>query len=266
MNWVLPGPRRLSERVFGTPANPMLGDDFLQHVKRQRPMLAPLLEEFPFEVGVPEKLRETNEAGDQYTVTSVPTPFGDGYQPTEGALDLVYRDRAPWADFPQGNDAIEHDIWFTDPDGNRYTVEVGMLDDQRPEHAGGVLICGQIHGATGIGTPLMTRLYNYASFWGVGTISVNEGETVLENRLIHVMTTQMVRDINYALAVNEEMPLGEPYLGRDHHTHGIFPPIEMTKEGPRYAPLEIPFQPGGRQSQPFIHIMYDQDEIRIDTD
>ena len=70
----------------------------------------------------------------------------------------------------------------------------------------------------------MTRLYNYASFWGVGAISINEGETVLENRLVHFVTTQMVRDIDYALALDEDTPLDEPYLGRNHHTHGIFPP------------------------------------------
>ena len=266
VNWVLPGPRPLSEAVFGTPDNPMLGDDYIQHVMEQRPMLAPLLEEFPFEVGVPESMRETNEAGDRYTVTSVPTPFGDRYHPTEGELDLGYRDRAPWAGFRQATDDVEFDLWFTDPDGNRYTAEVAVLDDERTEHAGGVLVGGQIHGSTGIGTPLMTRLYNYASFWGVGSVSVNEGETVLDNRLIHFMTTQMVRDIDYALALDEEMPLEEPFLGRSHHTHGIFPPVEMTSEGPRYAPLEIPFQPQGVEGdQPFIHIMYDQDEVRIET-
>lgn len=89
----------------------------------------------------------------------------------------------------------------------------------------------------------MVRLYNYGSFWGVGTLAMNDGEQTWENREIHLMTTQMVRDRNYSLAIEEEMPLSYPYLGRDHHTHGILPPVEVTEEGPKFSPLDIPFPP-----------------------
>lgn len=265
VNWVLPAPRRLSEEVFGTPDNPLMGDDLIEHVKEQRPEMADLLDDMPFEVGVPEDMRETNEAGDAFTVTTEKTPFGDEHHPTDGKLDLVYKDRAPWAKFPQGRDEIEFDAWFTDPAGNRYTAEIGMLDRETKEHAGGVLVGGLIHGATGIGSPLMTKMYNYASFWGVGRLEVNGGEEVWENRVIHFMTTQMVRDNDYALALDEEMPLADPYLGGAHHTHGIFPPIEMTKEGPQFSPLNIPFPEEKENGQPFIHIMYDLDEVEIRT-
>ena len=39
----------------------------------------------------------------------------------------------------------------------------------------------------------------------------------------------------------------------------------MTPDGPRHAPLDISFQPPEGESQPFVHIMYDQDEVSIDV-
>ena len=258
VNWVLPGPRRLSEQVFGTPDNPMMGDDLIQHLKNQRPELESILDEMPLPFAVPEEMRETNEDETEYTITSVPTPFGDEHEPTEGALDLVYKDRQPGAGIRRASDEIELDIAFTDPAGNDYTIEVDHLEDRM---FGGVLNGGVIHGTTGIGTPLMTKTYNYGSFWAVGRLVMNGGERTWENREIHFMTTQMVRDENYALMLDENMSPDNPYLGRQHHTHGIIPPVEITDEGPRFSPLDTPFPPDADQGQPFIHIMYDQDEV-----
>jgi hypothetical protein len=258
VNWVLPGPRRLSEQVFGTPENPMMGDDLIQHLKNQQPELEPLLDEMPLPYAVPEEMRETNEDGTEYTITSVPTPFGDEHEPTEGYLDLVYKDRQPGVGMQRAADEIDLDIAFTDPAGNVYTLEMDHLLNNM---FGGVLNGGSIHGTTGIGSPLMTQLYNYGAFWGVGTLVMNDGEQTWENREIHVMTTQMMRDENYALMLDENMPPDNPYLGRMHHTHGIIPPVESTEEGLRFDPLDIPFPPDADQGQPFIHIMFDQDEV-----
>lgn len=262
VNWVLPGPRRLSEQVFGTPENPMMGDDLIQHLENQRPELESILDEMPLPFAVPEEMRETNEDGTEYTITSVPTPFGDEHESTSGHLDLTYKDRRPWQGMQRASDEIELDVEFEDPAGNAYTLEVDHLEDRM---FGGVLNGGVIHGTTGIGSPLMTRMYNYGSFWGVGELVMNEGEETWENREIHFMTTQMVRDENYALMLDENMPPDNPYLGRMHHTHGIVPPVEITEEGPRFDPLDVPFPPDAEQGQPFIHIMYDQDEVTTQT-
>lgn len=262
VNWVLPGKRRLSEEVFGTPENPMMGDDLIEHVKTQMPEMADLLEELPFPVGVPEEMRETNEDGTRFTTTSVPTAFGDAHEPTSGRLALTYEDRQPNPGVPTAQDGIEFDVEFDDPAENTYTIEIDHLEERM---FGGVLAGGIIHGTTGIGSPLMTRLYNYGSFWGVGTLTMNGGERTWENREVHFMTTQMVRDANYALALDEEMPLENPYLEGKHHTHGILPPIEVTEEGPSFSPLDIPFPPDEEQGQPFIHIMYDEDEVSMQT-
>lgn len=266
VNWVLPGPRRLSEEVFGTPDNPLMGEDVLEHAKEQNPEMADFLDEFPTLVAVPEEIRETNEDGSEYTVTSEPTAFGDDHRPVEGTLDLVMKDRSPWAGFRQGRDEVELDVQFTDPAGNTYRGEVTMLDRKTKEYAGGVLVGGLIHGNSGTGSPLFPKVYNYGSLWGVGTLDVNDGEATLENRVVHFMTTQMARDHDYALAVDEELPLAEPYLGRSHHTHGFFFPIRMTADGPEFDPLDVPFPPDADEGQPFVHIMYDMDDVTITTE
>lgn len=259
VNWVLPGPRRLSTEVFGTPDNPMTGDDLIEHVTEVKPEMADLLEELPFPVGVPVDMRETTDDGTAFTVTTKDTPFSDAHEPTKGELHVTYRDRKPYPGFKQARDEVELDTWFEDPAGNRYTVELDHLEE---EPGGGVWNNGIHHGTTGIGSPLMPKQYDYGAFWGVGTLTVNDGEQTWENREIHFMTTQMVRDQNYALALDEELPLDNPYLGRPHHTHGMFLPIEVTEGGPKFAPLDIPFQPDGK-GQPFIHIMFDQDEVSV---
>lgn len=146
VNWVLPGPRRLSEAVFGTPDNPVMSDDHIKHVAKQHPKLAELLQEFPLPVGVPEKMRQTNEEGTKYTVTSKNTAFGDAHEPVTGSLDLTYRDRQPWGGFRQATDQIDFDVQFTDPAGNSYTMEVDRLEERM---FGGVLNGGIIHGSTG---------------------------------------------------------------------------------------------------------------------
>lgn len=263
VNWVLPGPRRLSEKVFGTPDNPMMGDDLIKHVKNQEPEKAKLLDKLPFPVGVPVEMRETNQNDTAFTKTTKKTPFSDEHEPVKGELDLVYEDRQPWPKFKAANDCVELDVWFEDPEGNTYKVAVERLND---EMAGGIMANGFHHGTTGIGTPLMPKTYTYGAFWGVGTLTINDGEIKKEKRQVHFMTTQMVRDREYKLAIDEEMPLDEPFLGRSHHTHGILPAVKVTEKGLRYDPLDIPFPSNKQEGQEFIHIMFDQDEVSMKLD
>lgn len=119
-----------------------------------------------------------------------------------------------------------------------------------------------LHGVTGTGTPLMPRMMAYGAMWSVGDLLVN-GEVADENRVIHFMTTEMVRDSQYRLVTTEDLPLSEDeaYLGYPHHTHGILPPVKITERGPTYDPVPTAFELPNGQKQPFIHIMYDKDVI-----
>ncbi|MFT4889644.1 MAG: hypothetical protein ACI9YT_000554 [Halobacteriales archaeon] len=293
VHWILPGPRRIDPHVFGTPpagpSSPQRGDDHIAHkvwyFKQHRPGVVGLLagddghDPLPLPVGLPEKARATNEAGDRYTKTKMPVPFSDKTVGSDesarldGALDLTYVDRAGFEGQGNGADEIDLDIWFTDPSGNRYQFDIHHLEthDGAHPHGRGVMTGVYMHGITPIGTPLMPTQYAFGSFWAVGDLLI-DGEVTSErnrDRIIHVMTTQTVRTEDYTLAIDEELPLGahgnpDPYLGSQSVTHVFLPPIKATDDGPRRVPLRTGFELPNGKVQPFIHFMFDEDRVSID--
>lgn len=292
VHWLLPGPRQIDPYVFGTPeaglSTPQRGDDHIAHkiwyFQQHRPGIVGLLagdgehDPLPLPVGLPEMARGTNDAGDRYTQTKMPVPFGDkaigsdDSDGLDGALDVTYLDRTGFEGQGPVEDEIDLDIWFTDPAGNRYEFDIHHLErhDGAHLHGQGVVTGTYMHGITSIGTPLMPTQYSFGSLWAVGDLLVNGEVTSDRNRdrTIHLMTTQNVRTADYNLAIDEELPLGthgnpDPYLGRDSHTHVFLPPIKETDDGPRRVPLDTAFElPNGR-AQPFIHFMFDEDDVRI---
>jgi hypothetical protein len=265
--WVLPGRRRLSEFVFGTPENPRMTS---QHwIDMAEGPVKELLQEQPYQVGLPEDLRQTNEDGTEYTLASVTTGHSDSAEETEGELDVTYTDRQPF-DTPgepgDTRDTAEVTARFADPDGNEYEVVLDhVIQPPFPpwETGGGVVTGTWLHGVTGTGTPLMPRMFNYAALWGVGALRVN-GEVADEGRVIHFMTTENVRKVDtYELALDEELPLAddERFLGHPHHTHLFLPPIKGTPEGPQFSPVPTQFELPNGETQPFVHYMWDEDTI-----
>ncbi|MFQ3295885.1 MAG: hypothetical protein ACI9PP_000553 [Halobacteriales archaeon] len=293
VHWILPGPRRIDPYVFGTPddgpSSPQRGDDHIAHkiwyFKQHRPEIVGLLagdhdhKPLPLPVGLPEKARATNDDEDRYTRTTIPVPFSDKTIGSEagneldGALDLKYIDRAGFEGQGNGPDEIDFDVWFTDPDGNRYEFDIHHLEthDGAHPHGRGIMTGVYMHGITPIGTPLMPTQYAFGSLWAVGDLLVN-GEVTHENnrdRTIHLMTTQNVRTADYNLAIDEELPLGadgnpDPYLGSQTVTHVFLPPIQVTDDGPRRVPLKPAFELPNVKPQPFIHFMFDEDTVTID--
>lgn len=266
VNWVLPGRREISEFVFGTPENPQTTGQHWINVAEGP--VKKLLEEHPDQVGLPVEQRQTNEAGDSYTVTKSVGPYSDSAEQTSGRLDLTYHDRRHYdrpGDPTDTPDEVDLDVAFTDPDDNQYTIEIGQVF-QPPippwETGGGVVTNTWLHGVTGTGTPLMPRMYTYGALWAVGNVVV-EGEVVNENQVIHFMTTEMIRKTDYALALDEELPLSEDesYLGRRHQTHLMIPPFGVTGEGPATAPVETAFELPNGETQPFVHVMWDEQTI-----
>ena len=298
-HWILPGPRRLDPELFGTPvgggSTPQRGMDAIRHriwALRQAGNDGPAgllagdsvdgasFDPFPVPVGWPEGLRETNDDGTRYTRTTKPLPFSDravgsddGETNVDGEFELTYIDREGFEGDGNEKDAIELDVWFTDPAGNRYEIDIEHLErhDGVHPHGRGVMTGAYLHGTTGIGTPLMPTVYTFGSFWGVGSVSINGEEPEPQNteRLVHFMTTQNVRTSDYTLAIDSELPLGtddtpDGYLDRLTHTHGILPPVRMTTEGPRQVPLKSAFELPNGMTQPFAHFMWDEDVVQID--
>lgn len=278
VHWIKPGPRRLSEYTFGTTENPQFGSDHIAHkisqlekgalsafsAERQQ-AVADLLTDFPVPVGWPDGAR--TERSDGYQQTKMPLPFSDEFigskdddgSALDGELRLTYVDRQGYREGEE-QDEIDLDIWFTGPDGTRYEVDVHHLERYSPVHlhGGGVMTNVYMHGSTGIGTPLMPTQFAFGSFWAIADLKIDGEVTGEQNRdrSLHMMTTQNVRDAEYQLAVDEELPLDEPYEGRPTHTHLFLPPIKETDDGPANIPLTD-------VGQPFIHFMFDEETVKI---
>ena len=264
--WVLPGPRRLSEQVFGTPEYPRQTGEL--NLEQADGLVKDLFRDFPIIAGVPLSLRETNEEGTAFTETTRPTPVGDQGRIVTGQFEITYQDRQPY-DLPgeptNTNDEVDLTVNFTDPAGNEYQLKVRKLY-QPPfpnfESGGGVITDSWLHGNTGTDSPLFPKIFTYGAFWGIGDVIIN-GKLVDEDKWIYFMTTQTVRDKDYRLAIGEELPLrpDETIAGQIHHTHVVVRPIKITPEGPVYDPVKTAFTLPNGDKQPFIHIMFEQDTL-----
>lgn len=294
--WVETGERELSEEVFGTPENPEFTTD--QMVKEAKsgvaefPEGAPgpviqLIKDLPILVAAPTEHRETNDDGTKFTQYNHPVPFTDGGVPLgfskkkNGYFEATLIDRVK-SDLPGGpgntHDKVNFETVFHDPEGNKYRVEIDHLVQPplpRYETGNGVILDRYIHGKTGTGTPLMPRQYSHGAFWSMGKIYVN-GE-YRGKRLTHLMTTQVVRNRDYDLAADEELPLGEDkrHIGNQaHHTHLMIAPVEPYKPlpvlgswfglgptAPRKSAVPTEHKLDNGKKQPVIHVMFEQDEI-----
>ncbi|WP_226479685.1 cupredoxin domain-containing protein [Natrinema amylolyticum] len=280
--WVLPGPRPLSPMVFGTEENPRNGTDLLEaRIEQANQLPSPLgeavpqlLEDLPFLVAAPDEAREPIEESGEESIAqqrlAEPTLYSDEAEVTGGSFEISYLDHRPY-DLPgapgETPDTIDLDAQFTDPAGNEYEIEHDhVIQPPIPgyETGGGVLTDGRLHGISGTGSPLFPQAYTYGASWGVGNVHVN-GELATEEgfRVIHFMTTQTVRDERYRMALDEEMPLApeNTIAGQVHHTHGVVLPIRPTDDGPVYDPVPTAFELPNGETQPFIHAMWEQDEI-----
>ena len=274
--WVLPGPRRLSPSVFGTPDDPDFGAAYLEWaVERAKGLPEPLsnaipqlLEDLPFLVAAPEGVRASVDDQVAHQQLTAPTLYSDEARITSGELDITYRDRRPY-DMPgppgETPDTIDLSASFTDPAGHAYELVFDHVV-QAPipgyETGGGVLTGAWHHGSTGTGSPLMPRVYSYGATWFIGHVRV-DGEVVDENKVMHFMTTQTIRDADYRIALDEEMPLAPDgtIAGQLHHTHGVVLPVTATADGPVFEPVETAFELPTGQNQPFIHAMWEQEEL-----
>ena len=260
--WVLPGKRELGPH-FGTADDPKLT---AQVPEGAPPPVRKLIEELPILIGVPEQAREVADDGSIWT--KMPTPFGDKGVPTSGSFRAEFIDRTT-TDMdgppPMTPDDVKAEIRFKDPAGNDYELKP-MLVVKPPapgyQTHGGVMIDASHHGDTGTGSPLMPKTYTYAAFWAFGNVEIN-GELADEMKMIHCMTTETVRDKDYKLVHTADLPLDpeQTIAGQPHHTHCVVLPVKMTPEGPKYDPVKTAFELPNGKMQPFIHIMFEKDEI-----
>lgn len=235
IRWILPGKRRLDEKIFGTPDNPKGTEE---------------------SVGVPLSNRLTNDAGTEFTTTKNPTPFSDKSRTIDGSFEYSITDATP-IDMKGSEDATDAKFTFTDPPGNNdYTVTLKKTLPVGPEHPimGGTAVNLLMHGTTGIGTRLQPTQLAYGTFWGAARFKRN-GETVHDSRLLHVMTTERVRTLDGKLLTDSELP------HEGSQTHLMMPPVEVTSDGPNPNPVASSYKLPNGQTQPFLHVVFHKSDV-----
>lgn len=273
--WVMPGPRQLSADVFGTPKDPkdtckpkFTAAEQAVAAHKMPPAVPETLRKLPILVCVPLAARSQHADGTWWF--DKPTPFSDKGRIISGSFIAHYWDyvtKNPPGPPPKTPDKAQMVAKFTDPQGHHYVVALKeVLKPPFPGYRtqGGVMIDSYHHGLTGTGTPLMPKVKTYAAFWGMGDVYI-DGKRADENVVMHMMTTEVVRDRNYHLALNNELPLPRDrwfVKGQSHHTHLIVLPLEVVPgKGPVFQPLKTAFKLPSGKTQPFMHIMFEEDSL-----
>jgi mono/diheme cytochrome c family protein len=248
--WVMPGPRQLDPHVFGTPDKPLA----------YYPAPWPLY-------GVPVDKRGVNEAGNEFTTTTEPTPYSDDVLETMGSVSMSLLDRTA-TDAAATQDEIDFEMTFRSPDGaHEYTVTVDTALPHGDAHPnfGGVVTNTLLHGISGVGTPMMPTEFTYAAFWGSGTVS-RDGEVVNENQLVHVMVTEAVRDDDNRLVTDDKVPASG--AAPTDMTLQLLVPSFRVNPGEKPPLEESPVRTGvmvdspqGRTEQHFLHVLIDELEV-----
>jgi hypothetical protein len=243
VRWILPGPRRLDPKVFGTPAAP-LG--------------------FEPDVGVPLAARLISADGTVYTTTAMPTPFSDNARVISGEYQLDAVDNT-LVDDPASADELDYAATVTSPAGDTIEIVVSQILPVGVDHAvfGGVGTNMIHHGMTGIGTKMQPTQPTVAAFWGIGTISVNGAVDPErgENRLVHSMITCHVRDENYHLVFDDGVDCSRI------HTHLMLPNVQVVMgSSGNYEEVISPVPTGfilpNSMEQPFLHVMFENIQVR----
>lgn len=272
--WILPGPRQLDPAVFGSKDNPqMRAKPKIQEAERMvaagkmPPSVPGLLKELPILVGVPVMARKEDENGNLWL--KMPNLFSNKAEIVSGHFNATFTDvvkKDPAGPPGKTPDKATMEAFFSDPAGNEYRVVLDhVVKPPFPGYAteGGVMIDSFHHGASGTGSPLMPHVKTKAAFWGVGDVYVN-GELTQPHRVMHLMTTEVVRNRDYELVFEKDLPLppGERHIrNQETHTHLVVLPVKAGKKGPEFSPLQTAFRLPNGMPQPFMHIMFEQDEI-----
>ena len=176
-----------------------------------------------------------------------PTPFSNNTFTTTGEYLLQVKD-VNEKDSPDSEDAVERVyIRFIANDGREFLIDkIDVI--HKPEGSGdhtffgGVGLNKIMHGNTGIGTGLVPKLLSYITLWGLTDLKdAKTGETVAENRLVHIMTSTGVRDENRNLITSTENDKTDHNLF-NAVTHVILPPDPDPVPGTNHGFLHMMFR------------------------
>jgi len=223
--WQFPDRRELDPALFGTPDAPINVD------------LLPL------------DNRLTNADGSAYTTAKNPAMFSNNIEMTTGTFNIEVKDLTA-KDNPNSLDEVKMDASFISPAGQTIRVTMNKVIPVGPDHPffGGVGTNVLMHGATGIGTPLVVEEFSYITVWGLGDIYV-DGEKVGSNRIVHVMVSERTRDADYMVGFDVAQP-------DSLEIHLALPPMVGSPDGPMASPVPTGVELPNGNDQPFIHVNF----------
>ncbi|VAW18195.1 hypothetical protein MNBD_ALPHA12-1163 [hydrothermal vent metagenome] len=223
--WQFPDKRALNPAIFGTPAAPLNVD------------LLPL------------SMRDTNANGTAYTTIKSPAAFSNNIKMITGEFALEVKDVTA-KDSPNSADKVALDASFVGPNGKTYRVVMNKVIPVGPEHPfyGGVGTDILMHGATGIGTPLVAQEFSYITVWGLGDLYI-DGKLADTMRIIHVMVSERTRNANFKIGFG----VAEP---DKLEIHLMLPPQKGAMTGPVDSPVPTGLMLPNGKEQPFIHVNF----------
>ena len=185
-----------------------------------------------------------------------PTPFSNRIALGAGSFSLEVKDVTD-DDSEDSEDTVESfDLEFQSLDGTSYKVD-NVQAMHKPEGAGdhtfygGVGFDKQMHGNTGIGTPLMPQLKSYITLWGVADLKDGEGNVLAQNRPIHVMVSSRVRTDDLKLISATDTDQSDDSSDKVE-AHIIFPPTDLQGN---MSPI-----PGTKFG--FLHLMFEKVQLQ----
>jgi len=223
--WQFPDRRELDPALFGTP---------------DAPINAELL---------PLENRLTNDAGTAYTTIKNPAMFSNKIAMIEGVFDMQVRDLSA-KDGPTTNDEIELVAEFATPDGRQIRIEMNSVIPKGPAHPffGGVGTDVLMHGASGIGTPLVAEVFSYITAWGIGDMYI-DGTKVDSKRIVHIMVSERTRDDEFTVGFGVANP-------DELEIHLAMPPLKGSPTGPVSSPVPTGVMLPNGKEQPFVHVNF----------
>jgi hypothetical protein len=223
--WQFPDRKALDPALFGTPDAPINVD------------LLPLSN------------RLVSDDGSAFTTIKNPSMFSNNIAMTTGSFKMQVRDVTA-KDTPDSLDEVDMDASFVSPTGQTIRITMKKVVPVGPDHPffGGVGTDVLMHGATGIGTPLVAEEFSYITVWGMGTMYV-DGEMVDENRMIHIMVSERTRDDNFKVGFGVANP-------DELEIHLAMAPFKGAPGGMTPSPVPTGVTLPNGKDQPFIHVNF----------
>lgn len=223
--WQFPDKKKIDPALFGTPAAPVNID------------LLPLSN------------RMVSADGASYTTIKNPAMFSNKIKMIKGKFSLQVRDVTA-KDTPKSADEIMMDASFVGPNGRNFRVTVNKVIPVGPKHPffGGVGTNVLMHGATGIGTPLVAEEFSYITAWALGDMYI-DGKKVDSMRVVHIMVSERTRDDNFKVGFGVANP-------NDLEIHLAMPPLKGSPGGPVASPVPTGVTLPNGKTQPFIHVNF----------